>query len=507
MLYTLDGNGEVVKQTAQVYTNNGAYNFVGMVPGQYYIQYQYGTYKDENGNVVKTVIKASNKDIEVTTQDYKSTIIDSDIFGTLIENNIENSSGKAVLENDFNQKENSTALWYWYQNNGINDYSSAVDNATLRSNINQFLEKINYKVQNDYENQVDLDGINSQYYYMIANTGIMDFPVEDYEKQVTDINYDENTLRNYYIKFGIIERPKQSLNVNKEISNVKLTLANGQVLVEGDPRVEEIKYVTYPERGLLKIEVDSELIEGANLELKYEIVIDSESELDYDDIKYYRYGKVDETKLVKINLDSIVDYVDEKLSVTYDIDSPNSDFSYYNIGTQVKNKWQLITDASLEMNKLAGIDVNSEVYDAVKQRSNITVRNTDLKISPKDDPIIINLTAKKLLTILNNEDQVYDNHTELIQVSNPVGRFYGQMLDGKWKYNTPGNFNVKTADTITLTTENDNSSYNRPAHRIPKLVIVPPTGENTIAIYIAIIASAFIILAGGIILIIKKVLN
>lgn len=507
MLYSLDNNGEVIKQTAQMYTKNGEYNFIGMVPGQYYIQYQYGTYKDGNGNVIKTVIKSPDKDIEVTTQDYKSTIVDYNILGTLIENNIENPSGKATIENDFNQKKNNTALWYWYENNGIKDYSSAVDNSTLRSNINKYLEKINYKVQNDYENQVDLNGNNSQYYYMISNTGIMDIPVEDFEKQVTDINYDETTLRNYQIKFGITQRPKQSLNVNKEISRIKITLADGQILAEGDPRVEKINYVTYPEGGLVKIEVDSEIIEGAHLEITYDIVIDSKSELDYDDIKYYRYGKVDETKLVKMNLDSIADYVDEKLSVTYDIDDSNSDFAYYDSGTQIKNKWQLITDTSLETNKLAGIDVNSEVYDAVKGRSNITVRNTDIKISPKDDPVTIKLTAKKLLTTLNNEDQVYDNYTELIQVSNPVGRFYGQMLDGKWKHNTPGNFNIKTAETIAATTENDNSSYNRPAHRQPKLVIVPPTGESTRTIYITIIVLACITLAGGIILIIKKVMK
>ena len=81
------------------------------------------------------------------------------------------------------------------------------------------------------------------------------------------------------------------------------------------------------------------------------------------------------------------------------------------------------------------------------------------------------------------------------------------MLDGKWKYNTPGNFDIKTAETIAATTENDNSSYNRPAHRQPKLVIVPPTGESTRTIYITIIVLACITLAGGIILIIKKVMK
>ena len=40
------------------------------------------------------------------------------------------------------------------------------------------------------------------------------------------------------IDFGIIRRPIQKLNVEKQIAYVKVTLANGQVLIEGDPRVD-----------------------------------------------------------------------------------------------------------------------------------------------------------------------------------------------------------------------------------------------------------------------------
>jgi len=101
---------------------------------------------------------------------------------------------------------------------------------------------------------------------MIANTGIMDFPIEDSRNQITGTDYSEGS-RDYQIKFGIVERPRQSIQVNKEISHVRLTLANGQILVQGDPRNETINYVTYPEGGSLKIEVDNEIIEGANIRL------------------------------------------------------------------------------------------------------------------------------------------------------------------------------------------------------------------------------------------------
>jgi len=42
------------------------------------------------------------------------------------------------------------------------------------------------------------------------------------------------------------------------------------------------------------------------LDLSYEITVKNNSELDYNDINYYRYGKdYDTSKLVKIKLDSI----------------------------------------------------------------------------------------------------------------------------------------------------------------------------------------------------------
>ncbi len=46
---------------------NGYYEFVGVVPGEYYIKYTYS-----NGSVV---YKGTNKVANVSTQDYKSTII------------------------------------------------------------------------------------------------------------------------------------------------------------------------------------------------------------------------------------------------------------------------------------------------------------------------------------------------------------------------------------------------------------------------------------------------
>lgn len=453
-----------------------------------------------DGNQKKTVIKSTNGDVEVTTQNYKSTIVDEAKFRTLIDNNVENPNIQLFI-NDFNTKRNNTALWYWYQHSTNFVNSSAVDNKTLRDNINNHLETIDYKVKTTYDTKSDISGVNSQYYYMIANTGIMDFAIEDIQEQKTEFDYKEGE-RNYQIKFGIIERPRQSLQVNKEICNIKLTLANGQILAQGDPRNETINYVTYPENGSLKIEVDSEIIEGATLDIDYEITVDNKSEKDYVGTEYYRYGLVNENNLVKITLNSIADYVDERLSVTYDdIENSIGDFRYYNTNNNTLNQWQLIRDVTKEEKMLTGINIDPSVYSSIKTRSNIVVRDTDISLAPEESTTL-NLLAKKLLNNLS-EDQVFDNYVELIQVSNPVGRFYGNMVGTTYTYMTPGNFNV----TTKIKDESDNSNYNRQVKRNAQVIIIPPTGVKEKIQYVSIGVGCLILLAGGIWLIKKKVLD
>lgn len=519
-LYNLDSSGNVVITYAQDLTGgDGTYSFTGLVPGEYFIQYTYGYYNrvDLNNNTETNGLQTKVDSINITTESYKSTIVDSSRFETLIENNIENSNGYSVISNDYEVNKNAgtsqNALWYWYENPNNFSYSSAVDDKKLRQQINDSLNTINYNIKDNYDNKTD----NQENHYMKAYTGIMDFAVEDYQDQITESDYVEGS-RNYQIKFGIVERPRQSLQVNKEISNVRITLANGQILVEGDPRNETINYVTYPEGGTLKIEVDNEIIEGATLDLTYEITVDNRSELDYDALKYYRYGDRSGLSPVRIRLDYIVDYIDEKLSVTYDIDQPNSDFVYYNDSSdKTTDKWMLIVDPRKENKELTGVPIDSGVYDAIKNRNNIAMRNpNELYLSPIDNSTTqqderratFGLSAKKLLTDLNSTDQIFDNYTELIQVSNSVGRFYGQMANNEWKLRTPGNFNIKDSSTISSTDESDNSNYNRGNNiRNAKLTIVPPTGAGTIIAYCVIGLVCLVILSGGIILIKKKVLD
>ena len=320
----------------------------------------------------------------------------------------------------------------------------------------------------------------------------------------------DKSKRNYQIKFGIVERPRQSLKVTKDIASVKLALANGQIIAEGTKeniQAGNVKYVVYPEGGPLKIEIDNEIIEGADLDINYRINVQNLSEVDYDNVNYYRYGagKNNEytTDLVTLT-PAIADYVDEKLSVTYETDKNNREFKYYDATNDTKNIWQLLPTSGKEDKKLAGIDISQSVFKSIKNRSNIVVKKTTDEILPKvtettENGKNYNLLAKKKLTsISTNTDNTFENYVELIEVCNSVGRFYGVQDGDNWKYETPGNFDITSLVNLE---ESDTNSKTNPS----KVTIMPPTGDNKIYYYIIGISS-LVILVGGIIIIKKKVL-
>ena len=70
--------------------------------------------------------------------------------------------------------------------------------------------------------------------------------------------------------------------------------------------------------GLLKTEMDNELIEGAKLEVTYIITVKNVGEIDYTSEKYYYYGNTSGAEKVKVSPAQLLDYVDGRLSVVDD---------------------------------------------------------------------------------------------------------------------------------------------------------------------------------------------
>ena len=443
-IYPYTKNNNINYEEAVVTTsedNRGRYDFVGVIPGKYYLQF---TYSD--GSVI---YKQADEKENVSIQNYKSTIIDEKI-----------------------REKWSQESEQWYKENA-EGYSIAYDNYDIRKDLNNKISTINYANKTSY---------NSETHSMIATTKNMEIAIENINNETTE---EENNRQQIFenLNFGIVERPRQQLDVDKTINYIKLKLANGQILSEGNPKTDtDMPYVTYlEEAGILKMEVDSEIVQGAELEVTFDIKVKNNSELDYDTEEYYLYGIIDGATPVKTTINAIADYMDETLKTVYEYNEENG-------------SWHIADKGS---KKVAGIEISPDLYNQIKNNDNVLVMNNHIELRPGEESTIEQIQEVKASKLLSTSgDTTYKNNAELLEVSNSVGRFYGEEDQSskitKWKLITPGNLNIAIGPQ-----EIDEA--------IARVAIVPPTGQTRI--YYVIGISCLVILLGGIILIKKKVLD
>lgn len=439
---------------------DGTFTIKDFVPGEYRIVYTWG-------------------DDKYTVEDYKSTIWTS-------------------ANKDEKEKNKKT----WYRVNTNTRYSDAKDNYATRLKIDGGDTSIDKK-----------DSMDSM-------TNSMTFGVEladDIDNKKTETSgIDKVTFSIENIDFGVIERPRQSIDVTKRAKSMKMTLANGQVIadakiVEKDGKLQleqQVKGVIYtepsdknnPKNGQIKAEIDNELIQGSKVEIEYEIKVQNNSEIDYDSERYYCYGeKVGE--IVKIKASGVYDYLDNTMIandentewVTKTIENYNEEVSKPTIMEEYFKYQSSSIDSS----------GNTEIrvwYEEFKEQYATAIKNwkiTEIKEARKkklvDKTILYNadlekeiapgesknasLTASKILT--NTDEIELNNDVEITEVT-------------------------RTAKTGRKVTPKYTSLYDRGE----TVTITTPTGENKNYILITIVAiSFFVILGTGIVFIKKKILK
>ena len=411
--------------TGLVYTattdDNGDFYISDFIPGDYTLTYTWG-------------------DETYTVQNYKGTVYDKERYDANVAN-----------------KE-------WYKTDVETRWTDAVDDYDTRLAIDAELNEIT----NATETTIDK---------MDSTTPTMGIGVE-YDTTYTASYGDRYVYRIENVDFGIVERARQDISLNKRVSSMKLTLANGQPLVDlqitEDGRLEgETGNVIYlppspsstPSNGMVRLELDSELIQGSRLEIGYEIKATNNSELDYMSENYYKYGII-EGDVVTITPSAIIDYLDSD----WDFDAASNP------------DWEAIQkdDSRIE---LAEEVTNSTSIDDAKLFYTEALATYNLQ--PTESATVM-LNVSKLLT--SSEDIELGNETEIIKVNKPGGSDITS---------TPGNYVPGTGPAI----ERDDD--------MAEVVIVTPnTGENLnyiIPLTVGIIA--FVIIGIGIIVIKKKVLN
>lgn len=383
--------------------DGGNFEFSGYIPGQYTITYTWGD---------KTYI----------VQEYKGTVYDS------------------------SRKQDNM---YWYKDDVDTRKTDAIDNYQTRCKIDEEMAAITDNTLNDkiidaYNGGNNHQGIDTL--KMDSTTPTMEFGVE-YDTTVTDGTKDKVEFIVKNVDFGIVERARQQLDMTKRVSSFKITLANGQVLVDATINEKgELQgihdYVTYmapssnngySNNGYIKAEMDNELIQGATAEIGYEIKFINNSEVDYMSENYYKYGKEEGSKVTLTPL-AVVDYLDKKLGFDASL---NSD-------------WKQITTEDLKsLNAIPVKDENNIDSEFLNSRIILYTEKTATPIEPTQNTSV-NLKVSKLLT--SSGDLSFDNDAETVKIEKTSSSSHrGSII----KY-----FPTDKSETVMITpSTGDNRNY------------------------------------------------
>lgn len=452
---------------------DGTFTIKDFVPGEYRIVYTWG-------------------DDKYTVEDYKSTIW--------------TSANKYEKEN--NKKT-------WYRVNTHIRYSDAKDNYATRLKIDSEDTSID-----KMDSMTNIDKMDSKTNSMTFGVELKDDIYNNRKTETSGIDKVTFSIEN--IDFGVIERPRQSIDVTKRVKSMKVTLANGQVIadakiVEKDGKLQleqQVKGVIYtepsdknnPKNGQIKAEIDNELIQGATVEIKYEIKVQNNSEIDYDSKDYYWYGyEKDEDKekdIVKVKASGIYDYLDSTMIAndenteweTKTIVNYNKEVGKSTVIEEYLHKYQSSsTDASGNTEIRIGYEQFKEQYNEAINKWTLENYTTARKKRLADKTILHNanlegeiapgdskqasLTASKILT--NTDEIELNNDIEITEATR--NKRTGRKVTPQYS------FLYDRGETVTITT---------------------PTGENKNYILITIVAiSFFVILGTGIVFIKKKILK
>lgn len=489
-----DGKCYVEAIDAVTYTDaNGNYAFgnntddvtkrIGIAVDEYVIRYTYGNADKgkayASGFVNATANEATKQTIKGTTLDggnttinarnYKSTVITNDHMKQIISGQKVNEKWHlemnenatiSIAVDDLNERLSIPELKYSTYNLGVNmsAYSKPV------------------KIQVEYEDKAEQKMVEN-------DDNVIDGKTYEAGEGKKDIFEQEIGV----FDFGIVERAREDIQIDKTISKIKLVLANEQKLIDGDPRAQTLEHTKalgireVPKFStldkLLTIELDSEIIQGSRLEVWYEITVANNSEIEYEyeadyskiaetnyitekpEAEYYYYGifKDGQTEVMRKTIELVADYMSAELDCKVGADSQpilgekaydNDKWYKYDAGTDntIVPTSETLEPISIDRLKAKGY-ISDKVAKALKDgKYQVLVTDTFKDIGPGETKSST-LYASRLLANKDEEgssDYSYDNHVEVIQINSKLSRTI-DSVDNKTreqiiKQYMPGNY-------------------------------------------------------------------
>ena len=396
-----------IVETSREQGSVGEYIFTGAPTGNYVVRFAYGdnkanldstmgmtgnavAYKDGNRvnefNTANYVPDVSEKAVKVYNgQDYKSTIYQ----GEFAEANIDNE-------------------WHNLNDTELNGkrVSDARDSEARRLEVIANSETITNNNGNVLATANDIDLSHTELYndyYMFADTAKLNMGIENLSKSAAvngiqkidciesgsgSVQIDQNEFKYEVpaIDFGLVERPKNKLVLDKEISSIKLTTNDGKVIFDAEYNVSY---------DLKDINIFTDLF---NSEDKVLVKVSREGK------EKYLVAKVELNKDISTGID-VLQALDKKENKVENSGTQN--FRFINVDESI------LQGTTIEINyKLTAINVGEDDYTS-STLANITGTSSEIKES----------ILKEAENALNDSIN-YDSISNKPEMGKYIGRFY-----------------------------------------------------------------------------------
>lgn len=379
---------------------------------------------------------------------------------------------------------------------------------------------------------------------MVAQTGIINTEVE-YNTTQTNNQGDKNVI-GYVIDdvdLGLEERPVSQLELNKEVTNLKITLANGSVMFDTSKSVTNLSFakhdghkpdyqkfgsnayrligiilgnntVSTPE--LITTYIDEELMYGARIELQYKFNVTNIGEVDYLDKTFYYTGKTTNTgkdNIATTSADKVIDYISNNLQYipTNDMNKDWSIRTVQDLTNRGNTNAEGITDNDstkqdiVNVKHLQTLGTYNTIVTTDKMGANLYPERVDKDNSGTSSQMVLSST---IVPDTGDDSMVYNNLVEIVQSSNTQGR--------RMKFSTPGNQQMADQSKDPGTPVIEHEQYTKSdlvtpteidADSSQKVLLLPPTGANKNYTLWIVIGITALVLIGGSVITIKKFLK
>lgn len=523
-LVNLSTGGRVAETTTDA---DGWYGFTGFVAGNYKVRFTYGQ-DDDTAMASDSKIgeKAENDNDDPRHQGKNAKSYNGQDFQSTIHYDNQYSETYWYEKGESATKRLSDATDLQERIDAVKNYSNTRDSVAI---VNHKAEVFNsYKNNKYYEEHYPNEYLNIdnkllgelQYElkdntYRQAETPTITVEVEQAKTEV-----DGNKGTDYYtheisnIDFGIAERPRSELIIDQDVKHIKVTATDGTVLFDAtanetnnnnlqwikgkDYTQEEFRQswiqMVWGNKQLTKDEkiniiMDDELISGSTIEITYNITVTNTGEEDN--------GATTRAK-------NIINYVANNLEFD-DTDEKNNQYWQVAKVSDIQKE----NDNSTWINSRANeqgkyIDLSTQQVTLQSKEWNVTTEKGNpltKPLKPGESSPTVELKLRKVLAAESASDDLkYTNMTEIVEIENTVGRYDHGAIPG----NQDLNKNPTEHDTSGASSETavGDVKFTPPDGEI---VITPPTGSKMI--YYAIGITATVILAAGIYLIKKFVID